>query len=74
MKQSAGVVVSWTGQEVKVQRGVVLCADEKMEEKDASTDLAPEKVDPLDAVSVPLLISLTFVTGGNRRLITFSRT
>lgn len=29
MKQSAGVVVSWTGQEVKVQRGVVLCADEK---------------------------------------------
>ncbi|MDQ5036828.1 hypothetical protein RCD44_28805, partial [Klebsiella pneumoniae] len=59
MKQSAGVVVSWTGQEVKVQRGVVLCADEKMEEKDASTDLAPEKVDPLDAVSVPLLTRLS---------------
>ncbi|KPS36664.1 hypothetical protein, partial [Klebsiella variicola] len=59
MKQSAGVVVSWTGQEVKVQRGVVLCADEKMEEKDASTDQAPEKVDPLDAVSVPLLTRLS---------------
>jgi ParB family chromosome partitioning protein len=43
MKQSAGVVVSWTGQEVKVQRGVVLCADEKMEEKDASTDQALKK-------------------------------
>ncbi|MFW8412739.1 hypothetical protein ACOIDN_32450, partial [Klebsiella pneumoniae] len=41
------------------QRGVVLCADEKMEEKDASTDLAPEKVDPLDAVSVPLLTRLS---------------
>ena len=59
MKQSAGVVVSWTGQEVKVQRGVVLCADEKMEEKGASTDQAPEKVDPLDAVSVPLLTRLS---------------
>ncbi|MDQ5429624.1 hypothetical protein RCE35_29330, partial [Klebsiella pneumoniae] len=59
MKQSAGVVVSWTGQEVKVQRGVVLCADEKMEEKDASTNQAPEKVDPLDAVSVPLLTRLS---------------
>lgn len=59
MKQSAGVVVSWTGQEVKVQRDVVLCADEKMEEKDASTDQAPEKVDPLDAVSVPLLTRLS---------------
>ena len=33
--------------------------NEKMEEKDASTDQAPEKVDPLDAVSVPLLTRLS---------------
>ncbi|EPL2251492.1 ParB/RepB/Spo0J family partition protein [Klebsiella aerogenes] len=58
-KQTSGVVVSWNGHEVTVQRGVVLRADEKIKEKDASTDQAPEKVDPLDAVSVPLLTRLS---------------
>lgn len=58
-KQTSGVVVSWNGQEVTVQRGVVLCADEKIKEKEASTGQKPEKVDPLDAVSVPLLTRLS---------------
>ncbi|HAX8354752.1 ParB/RepB/Spo0J family partition protein [Enterobacter kobei] len=58
-KQTSGVVVSWNGHEVTVQRGVVLRADEKTKEKDASTDQAPEKVDPLDSVSVPLLTRLS---------------
>ncbi len=58
-KQTSGVVVSWNGQEVTVQRGVVLRADEKIKEKETSTDQKPEKVDPLDAVSVPLLTRLS---------------
>lgn len=58
-KQTSGVVVSWNGQEVTVQRGVVLCADEKIKEKEASIGQKPEKVDPLDAVSVPLLTRLS---------------
>lgn len=58
-KQTSGVVVSWNGQEVTVQRGVVLRADEKIKEKETSTDQKPEKVDPLDVVSVPLLTRLS---------------
>ncbi|EJC5723908.1 MULTISPECIES: ParB/RepB/Spo0J family partition protein [Enterobacteriaceae] len=58
-KQTSGVVVSWNGQEATVQRGVVLRADEKIKEKETSTDQKPEKVDPLDAVSVPLLTRLS---------------
>ena len=58
-KQTSGVVVSWNGHEVTVQRGVVLRADEKIKEKETSTDQKPEKVDPLDVVSVPLLTRLS---------------
>ncbi|HBW1631629.1 TPA: ParB/RepB/Spo0J family partition protein [Klebsiella quasipneumoniae] len=58
IKQSAGVVVSWTGQDVKVQRGVVLCADEPGKKEPTSTQ-TPDTVDPLDAVSVPLLTRLS---------------
>ena len=58
-KQTSGVVVSWNGQEATVQRGVVLRADEKIKENETSTDQKPEKVDPLDAVSVPLLTRLS---------------
>ncbi|WP_200780778.1 ParB/RepB/Spo0J family partition protein [Klebsiella oxytoca] len=58
-KQSSGVVVSWNGQEVTVQRGVVLRADEKPTEKGSSPEQTPEKVEPLDAVSVPLLTRLS---------------
>ncbi|HGS6999480.1 TPA: ParB/RepB/Spo0J family partition protein [Klebsiella pneumoniae] len=58
-KKTAGVVVSWDGYEVIVQRGVVVRSDEKGSGRETLPNGPAEKASPLDAVSVPLLTRLS---------------
>ncbi|WP_368758740.1 ParB/RepB/Spo0J family partition protein [Klebsiella oxytoca] len=58
-KLTAGIVVSWNGHDVDVQRGVVVRASEQNNNAGVITPVPTEKTEPLDTISVPLLTRLS---------------